>query len=103
MVNSNPRKAKAKTIAQTKKAKHTHDKLLHDYQERLKELRCLYGFSKLVEKPNTSLEDILQMTSDLLPSAWKYPDITCSRIISGKKEFRTKNFRETILEATILH
>jgi Ni2+-binding GTPase involved in maturation of urease and hydrogenase len=30
-------------------------KLLHDMKERVKELNCLYGLSKLVETPNISL------------------------------------------------
>jgi len=71
-------------------------KLLHDYGKRIKELRCIYGISKLLENPDVSLEEILQKTVNLLPSAWRYPDIACARIVFEKREFKTKNFRETI-------
>ncbi len=63
--------------------------------ERVKELRCLYGISKLIENQNISEEEILKGTNDLLSPAWQYPEVTCSRIIVGNKEFRTKTFKET--------
>ena len=64
-------------------------------RERVKELKCLYGISHLVEKRGISLEEIIQGTVDLIPSSWQYPEITCARIILGDQEFKTKNFRET--------
>ncbi|MCK4933548.1 PAS domain S-box protein, partial [Candidatus Bathyarchaeota archaeon] len=82
-------------ITERKKVEEERDKFLHDYGKRVKELRCLYGVSKLVETPDFSLDEILRGTSDLLPSAWKYPDITCSRIVYENREFKTKNFKET--------
>jgi PAS domain S-box-containing protein len=70
----------------------------NDLNERVKELNCLYGISKLVEKRNISLEEIIQRTVDLIPMAWRYPQNTCARIIVGDKEFKTKNFRKTDLK-----
>ena len=70
-------------------------KLKHDYAERTKELNCLYGFSKIIETPNITLDEIIEKTNCLLPKAWQYPKITCSRIVLHKKEFRTKNFNES--------
>lgn len=63
--------------------------------ERVKELNCLYGISGLTEKPDISLEKIVQGTVDLIPPSWQYPDITCARIIIEGKEYTTENFRET--------
>jgi hypothetical protein len=71
------------------------DKLKHDHRERIKELTCLYRFSKIVETPNISLDDILERTNRLLPKAWQYPEVTCSRRVLGELEFRTKNFMHT--------
>jgi len=69
--------------------------LLYDLDERNKELDCLYGLSKLVEKPGISLEEILEGLVEIIPPAWRYPDIICSRATLGKKEAKTENFRQT--------
>ena len=67
-----------------------------DLGERLKELRCLYGVSGLIEKPGISLEKILEGAIELILVAWQYPEITCARIILEGQESRSGNFRETI-------
>ncbi len=64
--------------------------------ERIKELVCLYGISHLKEKPSISLEEIFQGIVELIPPAWQYPEITCSRITLEDRVFKTNNFRETI-------
>ncbi len=67
--------------------------LTHDLIERIKELNCLYGISRLVEKENLSLENILQGVVELIPPAWQYPEVTCARIKLNQKEFKTQNFQ----------
>ena len=67
----------------------------HDLGERIKELNCLYGISNLVEKPDISLVEILQGLVYLIPPSWRYPEITCARIILEDKEYKTENFKET--------
>lgn len=85
----------AKDITARKKAEEKKEKLLYDIDERAKELNCLYGLSKLVEKPNVTLDETLQGMVNLIPYAWQYPDITCARIIFEDKEFKTDNFKIT--------
>ena len=63
--------------------------------ERIKELNCLYSISKLRERTDFSLEDILQAILDLIPPAWQYPEITCARIIFNGYEFTTKNYKNS--------
>ena len=63
--------------------------------ERVKELSCLFDVSNLVETQDISLEGILQGTAELIPPAWQYPEIACTRVILEDQEFRTDNFRET--------
>jgi len=72
-----------------KKNTKTHNKL----RERIKELNCLYGLSKLVERSSISLEEIFQGMVSLIPPAWQYSDVTCARIIFENKEFKTRNFK----------
>ena len=49
-----------------------------------------------MEKRGISLEEILQGTVDPIPSAWQYSEITYARITLEGREFRTRNFKETI-------
>lgn len=41
------------------------------------------------------MEDILQGTVDIIPDAWQYPEVTCSRIILRDRIFTTEKFVET--------
>jgi len=67
----------------------------HNLLERIKEINCLYGISKLIEKPFKSVDEIIQNTLDLIPPAWQFPDLACARIIFNNAEFKTRNFEET--------
>ncbi|MBC8490042.1 MAG: PAS domain S-box protein, partial [Bacteroidetes bacterium] len=63
--------------------------------ERVKELNCFYGISKIVEIPDISLEEIFQRTVELIPASWQYPEITVCRMIINSKEYKTRNFKKT--------
>jgi len=64
-------------------------------KERVKELECLYGLTDIVKDKNLSLDEALQKIVKLIPPAWQYPEITCSRIMIGDKEYESKDFKET--------
>ncbi|OQY03708.1 MAG: hypothetical protein B6I22_11010 [Desulfobacteraceae bacterium 4572_123] len=70
-------------------------KRMHDLDERVKELNCLYGISHIVEQNNISLEQVAQGAVDLIVAATQYPERTCARIILRGREFKTKNFKKT--------
>ena len=72
----------------------------HDLGERVKELNGLYDISKLLENPDISIEETFQGIVEILPASWQYPEITCARIVVTDKEYKTKNFRETIWKQT---
>ncbi|MGA3191305.1 MAG: PAS domain S-box protein [Candidatus Bathyarchaeia archaeon] len=82
-------------ITERKKAEEQKNRLAYDLNERAKELRCLYGISKLVETSRITLDGILQGTTNLLPEAWQYPEITGARVVLEDQEFVTSNFKET--------
>ena len=67
----------------------------HDLGERVKELNCLYGISKLIETPEISLDDILQGTVNLIPPSWQYPEVTCARLTLNRQTFKTTKFKKT--------
>ena len=73
----------------------------HDINERMKELKCLYTISRLLEDVNFQLEIVFQNIVEAIPAAWQYPEITCSRIIFNNQEYRSDNFKATIWKQSI--
>jgi len=71
-------------------------KKTYELGERVKELNCLYAFSKLIERPNISLPEIYQGLVDLIPSGWRFPEVTCVRLLLEDRIFETANCRETL-------
>ena len=69
---------------------------MHELTERIKELNCLYGISRIVETDNISLKEILNEAIKIIPLAWQYPKVTCARIRFKRDYFVTANFKETI-------
>lgn len=69
-------------------------------RERVKELTCLYGIAKLVARPDTSLENMLQGLVELLPPAWLYPEIATARIILDGNSYTAPNFQEGVYKQT---
>ncbi|MDI6807788.1 MAG: ATP-binding protein [Candidatus Eisenbacteria bacterium] len=69
--------------------------LSRQLQERVKELNCLYSISRLSDRRDVSLNDLLQTIVELIPSAWQYPESTCARLVLQDRELRTKNFRKS--------
>ncbi len=67
----------------------------HDLGERVKELNCLYGISRLREETDLPLGEILQKIVELIPPAWHYPEITCARITLEGQAYETANFEQT--------
>lgn len=71
-----------------------YKRLLHEQQERLKELACINQTAAIL-KENQPVEDSLRRIVMLLPPAWQYPDFTVARITYSGKSFSTHGFIET--------
>ncbi len=82
-------------ISERREAREILDRNMAELNQRVKELNCLYKISKIREAPEIPLEEILQTVVDTLPPSWQYPDIACSRITFDRKEYKSKNFKET--------
>jgi len=63
--------------------------------ERIKELDCFYGISKIVEIPDISLEEMFWKIIKLIPDSWQYTEIAVCRIILDGIEYKTHNFKKT--------
>jgi|WetSurMetagenome_2_1015567.scaffolds.fasta_scaffold00015_29 CheY-like chemotaxis protein len=71
-----------------------YHRLLHDQQERVKELSCINQTTYIL-KEGKPIEETLQQVVLLLPEAWQYPEYTEARIRYMGKSFETPDFRET--------
>ena len=60
-----------------------------------KELKCIYGISRLKAGTNFSLDDVLQTVVDYIPSATNCPENACARIVLEGYEFTTNNYKDT--------
>jgi len=65
--------------------------LLHDQQERVKELSCINQTTYIL-KENKPIEETLQQIALLLPAAWQYPEYTVARITFMNQKFETLEF-----------
>lgn len=64
-------------------------------RERVKELNCLYGLTRLIEQNENSIDVILEGAVGLLPASWQYPELTCARIVHKEKIYQSPNFKIT--------
>ena len=69
--------------------------ILHDLQERAKELNCLYRVDELLNRSDLSLEAILRGIVEILPPGWQYPHDCQARIQFENQWFETANFHPT--------
>jgi PAS domain S-box-containing protein len=100
IVKENKFFAVGRDITKRKRTEESLRKKTHDLDERVKELNCLYGISKIRERPDIAFEEMLQEIVGLIPSSWRFPEITCARIIIEGQEYKTKNFKETVWKQT---
>ncbi|MGB5685927.1 MAG: histidine kinase dimerization/phosphoacceptor domain -containing protein [Candidatus Electrothrix sp.] len=81
-------------------------KLLDENNERIKELNCLYGLSRLgeAEHSDTALTHILKDMVELIASSWQHADAAGACIIIDGFETTSNNFEETrwIQEAPVV-
>lgn len=69
--------------------------LIYKLSERTKELECMYNISKMLRNINKSLEEILIVVSEMVPSGWQSPvDVRC-KILFKNKEYVSVPFKET--------
>ncbi|MFA5139244.1 MAG: sensor histidine kinase [Elusimicrobiota bacterium] len=64
-----------------------------ELRERTKELRCVYGISRICEKAGVPPESMLQQVVELIPASWQYPYIACARLVVNGCEFRSRRYR----------
>lgn len=63
--------------------------------QRVRELKCLFSISNIVEITEGTIDSVLQKIVETLPYAWQYPEIACARISLYGREYKTNNFKDT--------
>jgi PAS domain S-box-containing protein len=85
----------ARDLTDRKRREKELKELTQKLAQRIKELRCLYEISKLREKHDFSLDEIIQQFVELIPSSLRYPEIACAQVRFEGYAYRTGNFRST--------
>jgi signal transduction histidine kinase len=65
--------------------------------ERVKELTCLYSIARVAAEPDLAIGERLQRIVELLPPAWRFPDLASARISAHGVDYETRGFRMTPL------
>jgi len=91
-------------VAETLGLALTHHRVQWAFQERVKELTCLYGIAKVAERRDLSLPEMLVKIARVLPPGWQYPSDCEARIVLDGKAFATDGFIEAgqLLHAPIV-
>lgn len=76
------------------------DRKLGKLESKVRELRCLFQLTALINDRELPLDALLQRVVDLIPQAYQYPEIACAHIECGNRVVETPNFRETEWEQT---
>ena len=82
-------------ITEQKKSENALLQKNYEINERMKELSCLYKLSEITADPLNSMDDIMRKCTEIIPAAWQYPEITCTRIRFHEHSYRSENFVET--------
>jgi len=71
----------------------------HDLAERMKEMRCLYDVSHILQDSTADLEDISGHILNAIIAGYQYPEVTGVRLRVNDTEF-VESFRETTWKQT---
>lgn len=63
--------------------------------ERVKELDCLYGITRLAQNRERPLPELAGGIAELICASWQFPEAACARITLGCECYATPNFRRT--------
>ncbi len=78
-------------ITERKRAEEERLRLVHDLEERVKELTALYSAARIFQHQRT-IQKVLQEIVAILPLVWQYPEITAARIVYDGREYRASRF-----------
>jgi len=69
--------------------------MLHELQERAKELNCLYRVGELLSQSDRPLDEILRRIIEVLPPGWQYPHDCQARIVFESLVIEPADYKDT--------
>jgi PAS domain-containing protein len=85
----------SRNLTDLKRNEQALKQLTHHLQERVKELNCHYRISRIRERHEYSLDEILQAIVEIIPDSLQFPETGCARIKFDSYAHSTPNFRTT--------
>lgn len=79
-------------ITERKRAEQENRMLLHDLQERVKELTTLHNSARIQQQEGADIPFVVRELASMLPQAFQYPERTAARIRLGPSETMTPGF-----------
>ena len=71
------------------------DRILHDLQERAKELNCLYRVDEILARTEATTDDLLRAVLAVIPAGWQYPDVCVARVSLRNRTYEPPGFEPT--------
>ncbi len=71
------------------------DTILHNLQERAKELQSIYAIDQILKSESTPLEEILRSVVETIPAGWQYPSDCAARITLRHNVTESPGLRES--------
>ncbi len=68
------------------------DSLLHDLQERAKELHCLYRVDDVLARTDAAVDDVVRGVLAAMPSGWQHPAACVVRAVLGQRVYEPEAF-----------
>jgi signal transduction histidine kinase len=82
-------------MSEDKKAEEEKQSLLHDLNERVKELTALHYTARLLQDHEKKPQMLLQEIVTILPAAFDHAELAAARIVFDGVEYRSTNFVST--------
>ena len=79
-------------MSEPKKVETETERLLHDLNERVKELTALHRTARLLQDHASTAPKLLQEIVAILPTAFDHPEAAAARIVFDGAEYRSPNF-----------
>ena len=79
-------------ITDRRQAEEESHSLMNNLGERVKELTALHQTARLVQDPQVTPKEIVERFVELIPAAWRYPEITSVRFLYDSIEVTTPNY-----------
>lgn len=78
------------------------EQLLKKYMLRIKELDSLYRISKLQENQDLSVDDILKLIVNLIPTSMQYPESAVAKITVENHSYTSRDYKDTLCKYSAL-